>query len=135
MFCSLKVNQNDQCLVTQSPRRMHSSRKRTVRCSSHRGKEFLPGGCLPGGVSACREVYTSPPPLWTDFYICCENITFPQLLLRTVNIKSQNHKASKHSCSFIRSRNYAKPIDSYLLDLHSSNSSFSWFLLRMHQLW
>ena len=38
---------------------------------------FLPRGCLPRGV------YTSP--LWTEFLThACENITFPQLLLRTV---------------------------------------------------
>ena len=50
--------------------RMHSRRMRTVRCSS--------GGVCPGrGV-----VYTSPPPCErTD---TCENIIFPQLLLRAV---------------------------------------------------
>ena len=38
---------------------------------------------MPGrGVSAQRGVYTSPT-LWTD---TCENITFLQLLLRTVAI-------------------------------------------------
>ena len=54
---------------------------------------FLPGGvclstgsvCL-GGVCnrACNEVDT---PLWTEFLThACENVTFPQLLLRTVTI-------------------------------------------------
>ena len=40
-------------------------------------------GCLPdrGGCLPCRGVYTSPPRGQTDAY---ENITFPQLLLRTV---------------------------------------------------
>ena len=68
--------------------RMHSSRMCTVRCSGRliggclclpRGWGCLPGGrgCLPGGV------YTSSPRGQTD---TCENITFPQLLLRTVKI-------------------------------------------------
>ena len=48
---------------------MHSSRMRSVRCSSHPGG----GGCLPGGCT--------PPCGQTDI---CENITFLQLLLRTV---------------------------------------------------
>ena len=38
------------------------------------------GGVCPGGVSAWGVYIT---PLWTDTY---ENITFPQLLLRTVKI-------------------------------------------------
>ena len=53
------------------------------------GRGYLPGGCvclevcLPGSV--CLGVYTSP--LWTEFLThTCENITFQQLLLRTVNI-------------------------------------------------
>ena len=38
----------------------------------------LPGGCLP------RQTL---PPLWTEFLThACENITFPQLLLRTAII-------------------------------------------------
>ena len=52
---------------------MHSSRIRTVRCSG------LFGGCLPGGCLP-RGLYTSANGQ-TD---TCENITFPQLLLRTV---------------------------------------------------
>ena len=51
--------------------RMHSSRMRTVRCSSR-----LPGGCLPA-----RRVYTPRGQTNT-----CEKITFPQLLLRTVKM-------------------------------------------------
>ena len=66
--------------------RMHSSRMRTVRCSSR----LLGGGgevsasqeegrvCLPAG--GCTPL---PPCGQTD---TCENITFPQLLLRTVKI-------------------------------------------------
>ena len=44
------------------------------------------GGCLPGGgvLSRGGRVYTSPH-LWTEFLThACVNITFPQLLLRTV---------------------------------------------------
>ena len=65
--------------------RIHSSRMRTVRCSGHLGGVYLGGvglggvsawgGCLPGGV------YTSPPCGQTD---TCKNITFTELLLRTV---------------------------------------------------
>ena len=40
---------------------------------------LMAGGCLPLGL------YTSP--LWTEFLTsACENITFPQLRLRTVKI-------------------------------------------------
>ena len=70
--------------------RMHSSRMRTIRCSSHLGR-----GCLPRRVSACQGVSaqgvsawhegcTPPPRGQTD---TCENITFPQLLLRTIKIR------------------------------------------------
>ena len=59
---------------------MHSSRMRTVRCSNRLlggGEDVcaggLPRGCLPD------------TPLWTEFLTnACENITFPQLRLRTV---------------------------------------------------
>ena len=53
----------------------------------------LLGGCLPRGVSArgclprgCMAACNgADTPLWTDFFThACENITFPQLLLRTV---------------------------------------------------
>ena len=61
----------------------------------------LPGGCLPGGclprgrclpervcVSQHAMGQTPHRPLWTEFLThACENITFPQLLLRTVMIK------------------------------------------------
>ena len=98
---------------------MHSSRMHIVRCSSHLGGGCLPArwGCLPaqggvwlpggicllgeGGVClpargclpASQRVYTFPCGQ-TD---TCENIIFPQLLLRTV-IKqwlSSNGKARK----------------------------------------
>ena len=49
---------------------MHSSRMRTVRCSGRLGGDK--------GV-------------WTEFLThACENITFPQLLLRTVKMNTQN---------------------------------------------
>ena len=63
--------------------RMHSSRMRTVRCSSRLlrdggGGQSQEGGvCLPGGCT--------PLPTPVDRHTC-ENITFPQLLLRTVKI-------------------------------------------------
>ena len=64
---------------------------RTVCCSSHLGGEGVcPGSvCLPGvsarGVSA-QGVFTSPT-LWTEFLThAYENITLPQLCLRTVTI-------------------------------------------------
>ena len=100
---------------------MHSSRMRTVRCSSHllggggicaggvfpgeclnRGVSTQGGvcrggclsrGCLPGGVSGQGGVYLvywgclADIPPWTEFLThTCENITFPQLRLRTVKM-------------------------------------------------
>ena len=61
-------------------------------------QESIPVGCVPsaavavGGVSACPggvcPVHAGiHPPKWTEFLThACENITFPQLLLRTVII-------------------------------------------------
>ena len=48
--------------------------------SACQGGVFLPGGgCLPD---------TPAPPVWTEFLThACENITFPQLRLRTVTRK------------------------------------------------
>ena len=88
--------------------RMHSSRMRTVRCSSRllgvevgrlsaRGVglgRVCPEGmsaqtvgvCPDGGqcLSQCMLGYTPPPP-WTEFLThTCENIAFLQLRLRTV---------------------------------------------------
>ena len=55
---------------------MHSSSMRTVYCNGRLGG----GGVLPGGL--CLAGMCTPPPVdrMTD---ACENITFPQLLLRT----------------------------------------------------
>ena len=67
---------------------MHSSRMRTVHCSGRLGGGGSAQGsiCLQGvsawGVSA-QGVYTSPVDRMT------ENITFPQLLLRTVNMRAR----------------------------------------------
>ena len=56
---------------------MHSSRKRTVRCSSR----LL--GVSARGVSAQGAIH----PHWTEFFTrACEDITFPQLRLRTIII-------------------------------------------------
>ena len=78
--CGLRCCRKTYCLQT----RMHSSRMRTVRCSSRLlGDVCLPkggGGCLPAKrVGGC----TPPPCGQTD---TCEKITFPQLLLRTVKM-------------------------------------------------
>ena len=58
--------------------RMHSIRMSTVRCSGRlRGSRGVQGNvCVKGGVHL---------PRWTEFLTqACENITVPQLLLRTV---------------------------------------------------
>ena len=55
---------------------------------------FLPRGCLPG---ECTLPWTQrqTPLSWTEFLThASENITFPQLLLRTVKITSNKH----HQC-------------------------------------
>ena len=57
--------------------RMHSSRMRTVLCSDRHG------GVSAWRVSAQGGVHLPPVDRMTD---TCENITFPQLLLRTVTI-------------------------------------------------
>ena len=60
--------------------RMHSSRMRTVCC---RGRLILGGGGVCPGSVCQGGVHL--PPLWTEFLThTCENITFPQLRLRTV---------------------------------------------------
>ena len=66
--------------------RMHSSRMRTVGCSGHLlgGGGMSAWGCLPGGLP---RGWTPPPCGQTD---TCENITFPQLLLRMVKIGGQS---------------------------------------------
>ena len=80
-------------LTKQDQKRMHSSRMPTVRCSGRLGGVSV-WGCLPTEVSAQEVVVVCVclggvhlPPLWTEFLThACENITFPQLLLRTVII-------------------------------------------------
>ena len=68
--------------------RMHSSKMHTVRCSSRLVGVCLPGGvcCLPAGgcLPARGAVYTS----LCEQTDTCENITFTQLLLRTVKMPS-----------------------------------------------
>ena len=53
-------------------------------------REIYPKGCLVGGGGVSTEGWgctPHPSPLWTEFLShACENITFPQLRLRTVNI-------------------------------------------------
>ena len=77
---------------------MHSSRMRTVDCSGRRGGAAAGVSAQMGGVCPGR-----PP--WTEFLThACENITFPQLLLRTVKI----------SLMFHGNRNYSEPIRLFL---------------------
>ena len=79
--------------------RIHSSRMRTVRCLPGgclpRGRVCVLGGVCPGGVclsggGVClpaRGVSARHPP-GTEFLThACENITFPQLRLRTATRK------------------------------------------------
>ena len=56
-----------------------------------KNQECIPVGCVPSlclvGRDVCPRWCTPPPPppLWTEFLThTCENITFPQLRLRTV---------------------------------------------------
>ena len=71
--------------------RMHSSRMRTVRCSGRLScHTCTPSPCMPPYTThaplchACPPLpHTHPMDRMTD---ACENITFPQLLLRTVKI-------------------------------------------------
>ena len=80
---------------------MHSSRLSTIRCSGRlggRGDCVCPWrGCLPGGVcvgggvclgDVCLGgVHLPFPPTLDRMTDACENITFPQLLLRRVKTK------------------------------------------------
>ena len=111
-FLKICFRYRRKCTRERCKTRMHSSRLRTVHCSSRllggvwmRGGGCLPTGAyLPRGLSACqgrclparggvcpggsagrvsaRWVYTSPRGQ-TD---TCENITSPQLLLRMVTM-------------------------------------------------
>ena len=57
------------------------------------GRGCLPGdgGVCPGGVFAQVHAGIHITPLWTEFLThACENITFPQLRLRTVKIVLKN---------------------------------------------
>ena len=83
-----------ECLMRT---RKHSSRMRTVRCSSH----LLGCGgvvCLARGVPAKGGVYTSP----CGQIDTCENITFPQLLLRMVTIDCVHlHEIATYSSGLV----------------------------------
>ena len=66
---------------------MHSSRMRTVRCSGRLSCHAHPHACHPTHMPSHHACPPLPrmPLLWTEFLThACENITFPQLLLRTV---------------------------------------------------
>ena len=60
-------------LYKHKSKRMHSSRMRTVRCSSRLlggGWDVCPGVCVPGRVC-------TPPRLWTQFLThACETLSF-----------------------------------------------------------
>ena len=67
---------------------MHSSRMRTVHCSGRLGGGgSAQGGICLQGVSAwgCLPRGCTPPPVDR----MTENITFPQLLLQTVNMRAR----------------------------------------------
>ena len=60
--------------------------------------------CMPGGMRASGAcVACTPPPLWTEFLThACENITFPQLLLRAVMNNYTGHLHNEFVNTFIR---------------------------------
>ena len=59
-------------------------------------KDVCLGGVCPEGVSAQGGVCLGGVPLWTEFLThACENMTFQQLLLRTVNIYRPQTKFAK----------------------------------------
>ena len=82
MECLKHTFSHDTKLISLT--RIHSSRIRTVRCRGRLlGGSVCPGECLPRGCLP-KEVCVHRP-LWTEWLTDrCKNITFPQLLLRTV---------------------------------------------------
>ena len=79
-----------------------------------RGGVFAQGeGCLPRAVfvrSVCLGVYTCP--LWTEFLThACENITFPQLRLRTVISKVPNKQVLASKSALAQTRTQARNSD------------------------
>ena len=75
-----------------SSTRMHSIGMRTVCCSGHLGRGCLPAWGVSARVGCLLSARNSHPPPWTEFLThACENITFPQLLLRTVMNARNNH--------------------------------------------
>ena len=96
---------------------MYSSRMRTVRCSGRLWGGRCPGSCVQGGVSwvcvcvqggvsgGCVQRGGNTSALWTEFLThACENITFPQLLLRTVT----------NSCNWFPYSSFGHIISSFL---------------------
>ena len=54
--------------------------------------------------------FPSPPTMWTEFLThACENITFPQLLLRAANINQPSGWCHKH----VRKTQYSKECDCF----------------------
>ena len=113
VFWELFMNNTSRFKLINNLIRMHSSRMRASRLSGHLGGVCLGGVCLvccllgggvcPGGFclggctpevhagihtpsAHCMLGYTSP--LLCGLTDTCENITFPQLLLRAVIIRS-----------------------------------------------
>ena len=102
------LGNNDRSIAYAT--RMHSSRMSTDRCSGRLSCHALPLPAMHAPYHACPLVMHAatcppacmppqPPPrmalLWTEFLThTCENITFPQLLLRTLkmSIKYQGVK-------------------------------------------
>ena len=94
--CVIKINANI-CYINVSlfnmeknvQTRTHSSRMRTVFSSSRllgvSAGRCLPGGCLPREVCFIPVCTGAGTLLWTEWLTDrCENITFPQLRLRTI---------------------------------------------------
>ena len=105
----LDLYQNSTAMQTQLRKtRMHSSRMRTARYSG------CLGGCLPGGCLSrergCLPKECTPPgpkaaiPPVNRITDRCKNITFSQLLLRTVNSSFFLKSQKSHNLTISKSR-------------------------------
>ena len=104
-MCESQLKTKTKCWHKYNPTRMHSSRMRTVRCSGRLSCHARPPPATHAPLRHTRPSVPHTPPLprtpllrhaclplchacpllCTEFLThTCENITFPQLLLRTV---------------------------------------------------
>ena len=97
-FLALRVYRLNKPFRTDKTR-IHSSRMRTIRCSGRLGGE---GAVHPqADTPPAQFMLDTPPPSQMLGYIppvdrmtdVCENITFPQLLLRTVTTSGWPHSS------------------------------------------